>query len=288
MPPVSSRTTSRSVPSITLGAAAARRRSAPGSASPAAGSRTGRGPCGARAGPARDGARRGRSCPTSGRRRRRAGRRRESVQAASTSSRQRDAVRVDRGAADQPLVVAEARRARRAARPRPRRSRGRSRRRAGATIFFGSLIGPGSLAAVGGSAGVDVEPDVVEHAVRAPGRVDVVDERLAQLLGQRARWAPRQTLPMNSRGSSGCARAGRSRHSISVKPAAASLRRGLLGPAKYRSCGSARDARRRLTRRHAVGDPQRRPRRCPLPRTAPDPAAGPQPPRDAGRARRGR
>ena len=60
---------------------AARARAAPG-----AGWRTGRGPCAARAGPARDAARRGRSCPTSGRRRRPAGRRRRCLQAASVSS----------------------------------------------------------------------------------------------------------------------------------------------------------------------------------------------------------
>ena len=63
-------------------AGAGQRRARP---APAAGSRTARGPCAGRAGPARAAARRGRSCPTSARPPRRAAPRRRARQRSSTS-----------------------------------------------------------------------------------------------------------------------------------------------------------------------------------------------------------
>ena len=103
---------------------------ATGSAGRGAGWRRGPCPCEARAGPARGAARRGRSCPTSGRRRRRAAPRRTRGRPRgprrSAPCRARRSRRRRRGARS-----ARSRRGRRAAGAPRRRSRGRSRRPAG-------------------------------------------------------------------------------------------------------------------------------------------------------------
>ena len=88
--------------------AAGWRRRAPGSTAPVAGWRTGRVPCADRAGPAPGAARRGRSCPTSGRRPRPAAPRRHARQRSSTSGSERHSVLVDRDAADRSSVDLEA------------------------------------------------------------------------------------------------------------------------------------------------------------------------------------